>query len=366
MDHEQIWQKIIKKLEVTSKEIGAEFPHASKEGKYDNQNIFWWTNGFWSGILWLAYRETKNEAYRKIAEECELKLDKALEEYSGLHHDVGFMWIPTAIANYKITGNEVSKRRALHAANLLAGRFNIKGNFIRAWNKENYGWAIIDCMMNIPLLYWAAEQSQDSRYRHIAMAHADMALEQFIRPDGSVNHIVCFDKDTGEFMEVKGGQGYSPTSAWSRGASWAIYGMALSYKYTREVRYLDAAKKVAHFFIANLPENGVPACDFRAPVDAPITTDTSAGACAASGMLEIAKYVPDCEKGLYIRHAKKMLNGIYENYGEFDNNHQEFIGGGRISYNTVEENINIGLIYGDYFFVEAIARLNNPEMELFW
>ena len=105
-------------------------------------------------------------------------------------------------------------------ANILAGRFNIKGNFIRAWNEDKYGWAIIDCLMNLPLLYWASEQINDPRYKHIAIAHTNTVLEYFIRPDGSVNHIVCFDKNTGEFVEVKGGQGYSPTSAWSRGASW--------------------------------------------------------------------------------------------------------------------------------------------------
>lgn len=365
MDSQIVWKEILEKVEVTSKEIGAAFPAVSKEGKYSEGAIHWWTNGFWSGLLWLLYRETKDNSFREIAEACEQKLDKAFEEYSGLHHDVGFMWILTAVANYKTTGNEISKRRAFHAANLLAGRFNIKGNYIRAWNNDFHGWAIIDCLMNISLLYWAAEETGDTRYRHIAMAQADTALEKFIRPDGSVNHIVCFDKDTGEVVEVKGGQGYSPTSAWSRGTSWAVYGMILSYKYTGEERYLNAAKKVAHFFISNLPDNGVPFWDFRAPVEDPMPTDTSAGACAASGMLEIAKYVDENEKSLYINSAKRILSGIYNYYSNFENNRQELIGGGT-GHRPAGRDINVGLIFGDYFFVEAIAKLNNPDIELFW
>ena len=97
----------------------------------------------------------------------------------------------------------------------------------------------------------------------------------------------------------------------------------------------------------------------------PMPTDTSAGACAASGMLEIAKYVNDSEKDVYINGAKKILKGIYENYSNFDNNRQELIGGGT-GHRPANKGINIGLIYGDYYFAEAIAKLNNPELELFW
>lgn len=365
MNSQKILEQIIKKISVTSEKIGATFPHVSKDGVYDNCDIAWWTNGFWGGLLWLLYNETKDDKFKIIAENCEKKLDEAITDYYGLHHDVGFMWILTSIANYKITGNEESKKRALHVANILAGRFNIKGNFIRAWNGDHYGYAIIDCMMNIPLLYWATEQTLDPRYKHIAMAHADMVLEKFIRPDGSVNHIVNFDIHTGVVIDIKGGQGYSPTSAWARGTSWAIYGMALSYKYTNEKRYLDAAKNVAHFFVANLPENSVPAWDFRAPAENSISTDTSAGACAACGMLEIAKYVCEEEKELYIGNARKILTGLYEEYSNFGNERQELLRGGT-GHKPADQNINVGLIYGDYFFAEAILKLENPSIELFW
>ncbi len=266
------WEKVHEKVTRTSSRIGARFPHASVDGTYVLEAPHWWTAGFWPGLLWLLYRdsESKDDRYKDIAEACEQQLDEVLAGYDRLDHDIGFMWSLTSVARYKLLGEEQSRRRALLAASVLSGRFNIKGNYIRAWNPwsegdRNEGWAIIDCMMNLPLLYWASETTGDPRFKHLAMAHADTVLNYFIRTDGSVNHIVIFDPQTGEFESVNGGQGFAPNSAWSRGASWAIYGMALSYRYTGEARYLEAAKRVAHFFLANLPEDSVPHWDFRLP-----------------------------------------------------------------------------------------------------
>lgn len=152
------------------------------------------------------------------------------------------------MAQFKLLGHEDSRRRAMTAASHLAGRFNPAGQFIRAWNQpERVGWAIIDCMMNLPLLYWASEETKDPRFRHIARLHADTTLREFLRLDGSTHHIVCFDPETGERQEALGGQGYDPNSAWSRGTAWAIYGMALSARYTGDQRYIDAAKRSADF-----------------------------------------------------------------------------------------------------------------------
>ena len=177
--------------------------------------------------MWLMYIDTENKKYAEIAHGCEVKLDKAFLDFTGLHHDVGFMWILTALASYKLTNDEKSRARALHAATLLAGRFNTNGNFIRAWNGDLSGWAIIDCMMNIPILYWATEELGDPRFKAIAMREADMVMNAFVRPDGSVNHIVIFDAETGKVKETPAGQGYAAGSSWSRGQAWAIYGFIL-------------------------------------------------------------------------------------------------------------------------------------------
>lgn len=366
------WEKVHEKVTRTSNRIGARFPHASVDGTYVLEAPHWWTAGFWPGLLWLLYRdsESKDDRYKDIAEACEQQLDEVLAGYDRLDHDIGFMWSLTSVARYKLLGEEQSRKRALLAASVLSGRFNIKGNYIRAWNPwsegdRNEGWAIIDCMMNLPLLYWASETTGDPRFKHLAMAHADTVLNYFIRTDGSVNHIVIFDPQTGEFESVNGGQGFAPNSAWSRGASWAIYGMALSYRYTGEARYLEAAKRVAHFFLANLPEDSVPHWDFRLPPGVERFRDTSAGACAACGLLEIARTVPDEESVLYQAAGERILRSMYENYGAWDNQAEEGLILHGTSHYPERRNIDVPLIYGDYFFVEGLTRLRG-NAATFW
>ena len=286
-------KRIEKKIETEAVRLTGTIPYMGIKGKYDNKldsNIFWWTNGFYSGMLWQLYHVTKKEIFKKEAENIECYLDEALEKYTGLDHDMGFMWLHTAVANYRLTSNEKSKIRGLKAANLLAGRFNIAGSYIQAWNHKP-GWVIVDSLMNIPLLYWASEESENPRYKQIAMAHADTLLDVLVREDGSVGHIGEFNAETGEFIQQIGGQGYSAESSWTRGQAWAIYGYALSYHHTKEVRYLNAAKKIANNFITHCSQTDyLTLVDFNAPYDE-LKYDASAGVCAACGMLEIAEYL---------------------------------------------------------------------------
>ncbi|RKL66915.1 glycosyl hydrolase [Salipaludibacillus neizhouensis] len=367
---EEAWSNIIKKINRTSIKIGANFPHASVNGTYELAQPHWWTAGFWPGQLWLVYRDTKDESLRRLAEECEEKLDKVITDFYRLDHDIGFMWTLTSIARFKLIGDEESRRRALLAANLLMGRFNVNGNYIRAWNPwfegdENRGYAIIDCAMNLPILFWASEQTEDPRYKSVAMRHADTILNHFIEADGSVHHIVHFDPATGERIAFIGGQGYAPDSAWSRGTAWAIYGLTLCYEYTGEERYLQAAKKVAHFFIANLPEDSVPHWDFRIPEEVTAYRDSSAGAIAAPGLLLLAEKVPSAEADIYRKSGIKILQSLYENYGDWDNPNEDGLILHGTSHYPEQKNLDRPLIYGDYFFVEGIARLKGYT-ELFW
>lgn len=363
---DEIWQKIIGKVERMNETIGVSFPYISESGKYNQEDADWWTNGFWPGLLWLVYRETGNESLKDTASLIEANMDAVLTDYYPLHHDVGFMWSLCSVANYKLSGNELSKRRAMTAASHLAGRFNLQGQFIRAWNQpERVGWAIIDCMMNLPLLYWASQESGDPRFSHVATAHANTTLREFLRADGSTQHIVCFDPWTGERLEALGGQGYSPDSAWSRGTAWALYGMALCARYTGDSRYIDAAKRAAHFFLANVPEDGLPPWDFRAPWEEGMAMDSSASACAASGMLELSLLVPESESAHYRDSAEKLLYKLNERYTAWDDPNEEAIlrmGTANRPKNTY---VNVPIIYGDYFFAEAICKLRDVN-KTFW
>lgn len=353
-----IWEKIEKKLCETAHLSKNKIPYTTVNGIHDDKTdkITYWTNGFWPAIMWLMYAATNDERYRETAQISEEKLDKALFECANLHHDVGFMWHISAGANYKITGNQKSRDRNLMAASILASRYNVDGGFIRAWNnKGTDGWAIIDCMMNLPLLYWASEELSDPRFKQVAIHHADKTMQNHIRPDGSVIHIVEYDVNNGQVLGTPYSQGYDPNnSSWSRGQSWAIYGFVLSYIHTNEKKYLDVAKRVAHYFISAIcNEDYIPKCDFRSP-DTPEYLDTTAGAIAACGLIEIAKAVPDYEKKLYLKAALEILKNLESKHCDWSLDEQCILRNGTEKYGG---NTHIPIVYGDYFFIEAMYKL---------
>ncbi|NMO96581.1 glycoside hydrolase family 88 protein [Paenibacillus lemnae] len=361
---DEAWHQCLEKTLRNTKRIGSGFPHASQKGVFDLTEPSWWTSGFWPGMLWQLYAESGNEVLKALAEVCEVKLDEVLDAYVRLDHDIGFMWTLTSVANYKLTGSESSRIRSLKAANYLAARFNLKGQYIRAWNpwregERNEGQAIIDCCMNMPLLFWASRTSGDPRYAHIAEAHLDTVLKHFIRADGSVYHIVDFDPQTGDRLEGLGGQGYAPESAWSRGTAWALYGLTLAYHHTGKDDYFQAAKRVANFFLSRLPEDHVPAWDFRAPEELRNLRDTSAGSCAASGLLLLADKSGNGDAEVYRMGAVRILKSLYENYGAWDISEEEGLLLSGTSNYPQGTNIDVPLIYGDFFFVEGLARLKN-------
>ena len=366
---EGVFEKLKTKINAECSRLGDAIPYISKDGRYHDletsEGIFWWTNGFWGGLLWQMFHAAGDGMYRISAENLERRLDEALEGYEGLHHDVGFMWLHTAVADYRLTGNRDSRRRGLHAANLLAGRYNPAGKFIRAWNGDRAGWIIIDCLMNIPLLYWASRETGDPRFTCIAQNHADTAMGVLVRPDGSCNHIAVLSPETGECLETPGGQGYAPGSSWSRGQSWAVYGFALSFRHTGRKAYLDTAKKIAHYVIANFAQNGwLPAVDFRAPGE-PVKYDSTAGMISACGLLEIAAHAGEGERGLYLGAAVKLLKACENAFADWDTARDGIIGRGTGSYHGGLQDTEVPIIYGDYFFVEAVLRLLGKDF-LIW
>ncbi len=328
-----------------------------------------WTSSFWGALNYLLYEHTKNEDYLTTAKNSERLMDEGLKNFDKLHHDVGFMWDILSAAGYRITGDEDSRRRALFAAATLSARFVLSGGFLRSWNGVMFGgdttnWTIIDCMMNLPLLYFASNELGDDRYKQIGMAHADMVLMDHIREDGSVAHIVEHDRETGEVVRTLGGQGCAIGSSWSRGQTWALYGMMLSYIYTKEERYLDAAKRVAHYFIANVCDDWLPRVDFRAPSE-PVMYDSTAGAIAACGLIEIAKAVGENEGGMYMNAAINILKAMREKFMNFDPNTDDMLGYGTMKYpvdgNYQAAGVHISIIYGDFFYTEAILKLLGSE-----
>lgn len=344
------------------------FYHASRNGTYPPTTAEWWTSGFWPGMLWLVYQRSGDPtlAARAIAAEDELARVIGDERFAELHHDVGFQFLPTAVMRYLLTGDPTARRRGLLAAALLMSRFNPASGALEAWNgPTNRGKVIIDTMMNLPLLYWAAEESGDRRYRNVADAHVRTVIQHFVRPDGSVHHVIRFDPASGARVEDLGGQGYAPMSAWSRGQAWALAGLALAHRWTGEPTYLEAARLVADTFLAALPPERVPAWDFRAPDAAVAPPDSSAGAIAATGLLELARLLPGKASAEYEAAARQLLQALSERCATGEAPSED----GLLRHATGDlpkgKDIDVSLIYGDYYFLAALGKLNGT-LKLVW
>ena len=317
----------------------------------------WWTGGFWPGLMWQLWVASRDDAFKAEALRAEALLTAEFRRFELLNHDVGFMYLLSCGARYKLTGDAQARTDALHAASLLMGRFNPAG-FIRAWNEpDRAGYAIIDCMMNLSLLYWASEVTGDPRFKHVADIHADTALREFLRPDGSVCHIVEFDPVTGARVREHAGQGVGVGTAWSRGQAWGLYGFALAYMNTHDARYLDASERVADYFIAHIRPDGLTDCDFMQPA-LPERIDNIAGACAACGLIELHRLTgrADC-----LRAAEALLDGLIERCCDFSADTCGILTMCTASYHGDAAGTHTNIVYGDYFLVEALAKLNGSD-----
>ena len=310
-------------------------------------------------------------ANKEAAENAENLLDGAFAEYDHLHHDVGFMWHISAGVNYRLTGNKKSRLRALYAADFLAARYNPAGKYVRSWNADSdtdgYNKLIIDSMMNIPMLYWAAKEHNDDRFKQMAINHANTVMKTHIRPDGTSHHIVEVDPKDGSIVKSLGGQGYENGSTWTRGQAWAIYGFTLSYIHTGDEKYLMTAKKVANAFIACAAQSDwIVPLDFRQPPE-PVIYDATAAACAACGLLEISKTCSEYDKKNYLNAALKLLKALDEKAADYTTDKDNLLDYCSEAYypGRGEAGLNTAIIYGDYYYTEAIYKLKGFK-ELFW
>ena len=283
------------------------------------------------------------------------KIDRLAERVgAAFHHDVGFQFQPTAVMRFKQTGQKDARRRGLLAANLLMGRFNVAGGVIEAWNaKGRRGYSIIDTLMNLPLLFWASETTGEPRFANLARAHLDRAIAEFVRSDHTTHHIVEFDQTSGARIAAHGGQGYAPDSAWARGHSWAVYGLAIAARYTGEAEYRDLARTVADRFLNLNAPHGVPPWDFRAPDAATAPRDSSAGAITACGLLELSDLGCPRARG----EAEELVHVLTDRCAAFDDDAHDGLlrhATGKLPQGAW---IDVSLIYGDYYYYEALQRL---------
>ena len=217
---------------------------------------------------------------------------------------------------------------------------------------------LLDHAMDMELLYWASKQTGNAVYRDRATAHLLKLQQHYVRPDGSAAQLGYFNGASGAFVGHDKKQGYSATSAWSRGQAWAIYAYAAAYRETGNATLLAAAKKLADFYIANAPPDGVPYWDFRSP-DVPNTfRDTSAAAITASGLFELARVAPlSGEKARYRAYAEQVLASLLSPAYLAEGSTSRGVllhGAAHVPRkNALYDN---SLIYGDYYLLEAMNR----------
>ncbi|WP_125702231.1 glycoside hydrolase family 88 protein [Lacticaseibacillus daqingensis] len=339
--------------------LGETIPYAADGSGYGRfpKKVSWWTNGFWPGLMWQRYAATGNARFRAVAEQVEQRLDENFVTFTSLHHDVGFMYGLSAVADYQQTGNPKSRVRGLHAATILAGRYNPNGQFIRSWDDPGTeGWVIIDSMMNLPLLYWASETTGDPRFAAIAAKHAETVAAHHIRADGTVRHICVFDPNTGVQTDVLKGQGYAANSAWARGQAWAIAGFAQAYTYFGRPEWLRVATKVTDQFLTHVTANGgIPKLDLRQPAEATMT-DTSALVAAATGIIPLLPAVPATKREQYRTQLFGALKTLLATQVNLDPSQDGILWGFSTAYDKPAEQ-GISSVYGDYYLVMALMQL---------
>jgi len=344
--------------------FGDQFPEpSSRAGIYPAMANTEWTNGFWTGQLWLAYELSGAERFRAAAERHVTSFDeRQRRRIATNHHDLGFLYSLSCVAGHKLTGSEVARDAALGAAELLMERFLPAAGIIQAWGDLNdpaqRGRMIIDCNLNLPLLYWASETTGDLRFRAAANRHIEQAARHIVRPDGSTFHTFFFDANSGEPREGKTHQGFADDSCWARGQAWGIAGFPLVARYNGDTRLLELAQVLANYYLNRLPPDGICHWDLVF-TDGPEERDSSAAAVAACGLLELASQMPllDPLRPVYESAAAGMTLTLAEQYFA----HDGAPGAGLLRHAVYHKPKGIGIdeacLWGDYFYLEALTRL---------
>ncbi len=352
------------------------FPGSNSENQVfqATENVEW-TTGFWTGVIWLAYEASSEDCFREVATiQVDSFLERIEKKIDVNHHDMGFLFSLSCVAAYNLTGNEKAKKAALLAADHLGSRYREVGNFLQAWGNvgepSEYR-LIIDCLLNLPILYWATDVTGDMSYQEKAENHIKTAMKCILRPDNSTYHTHFIDMVTGEPTYGVTHQGNRNDSAWARGQAWGIYGIALSYKYLKDESYKELFFRVTDYFIENLPEDLVPYWDFDFNTGSDEPRDSSASAIAVCGIYEMAKYLEPSQAEKYTVIADKLLYALIKHCKNTDYNYSNglLLHGtyARKSENNPCQNHGVDECntWGDYFYMEALIR-KTQDWELYW
>lgn len=352
--------------------FGTRFPSsATRNQTYGVIDNIEWTDGFWTGLLWLCYEYTGDDAFKNLAlKNVDSFLNRVEKRIELDHHDLGFLYSLSCVAGYKLTGSAEGRRAGLLAADKLMERFQEKGGFIQAWGelgaRDNYR-LIIDCLLNIPLLHWAFLETGNPVYRNAAVRHYEAACNNVIRDDASAYHTFYFDPGTGEPLKGVTRQGYSDDSAWARGQAWGIYGIPLNYRYVKDDSAFNLFKGMTNYFLNRLPEDEVCYWDLIFTDGSNQSRDSSAAAIGVCGIHEMLKYLPEVEsdKNTY-RHAMHcILRSLIERYTA-----PEIKPGNPVLLHGVYswhsgKGVDEGNIWGDYYYMEALMRFYK-DWNLYW
>jgi len=348
----------------------APYPKTFKNGKVVFCKDWDWCSGFFQGCLWYLHEATGDAKWRELAEKY--TEEQAHIRTSNLHHDLGFMFLPSAGNAYRITGDKKYAGYLYDAARTLCTRWRPRCQAIQVWGNWNGKWAdscsvIVDCMLNLELFEWAGKfpcegwegQPRDwldgGVFRDMAEAHADTTIKYLLRPDGSSYHFALLDFKTGELIKHLNGQG---VGHWSRGQGWVVYGFPMMYSFTHEQRFLDAAIKVADYALneKNVPVDRIPYWDYEAPNIPNEERDSSAAAVLGCGFLKLSKICPDKEKAARYRDeaikiAKSLSSDAYfakpSEIGGFVLKHA-------VASKPDGTDIDVPLNYGDYYYLELL------------
>jgi unsaturated chondroitin disaccharide hydrolase len=344
-----------------AKQFGPEqFPktyHPDKD-KFETSNSSWWCSGFYSGTLLNIYQQTKDAALLSEANNNLKGLEK--EQYNKGTHDLGFMMYCSFGTANRIEPKPEYKEILVNSAKSLSTRFNPTVGCIRSWNSKADDYlVIIDNMMNLELLFYATKATGDSSFYKIAVTHANTTMKNHYRPDFSSYHVINYDANTGAVKEKKTAQGFANESAWARGQSWGLYGFTVMYRETKDKKYLEEAKGIAHFLLTNpnLPADKIPYWDYNATNIPNALRDASAASIMASALLELCRYVDKKDGQEYFNTAQTIIKNLSAPAYKADlNTNGGFILKHSVGHFPAGTEIDVPLTYADYYFIEAMQR----------
>ena len=319
-----------------------------------------WCAGFWPGVLWYDYEYTKDKQIQEEAEKFTNSLE-FLSKTPAFAHDLGFLVFCSYGNGYRLTKNPAYKQVILDTADTLATLFNPIVGTILSWPREvePRNWphnTIMDNMINLEMLFWAAKNGGNPYLYDIAVSHADKTMKCQFRPDYTSYHVAVYDTITGNLIKGVTHQGYADSTMWARGQAWAIYGYTVVYRETKDPKYLDFAQKVTDVYLERLPEDKVPYWDFSAPEIPDAPRDASAAAVVASALLELSTYLPNGTGKRYKDAAIEMLASLNSDSYRSGKSKPSFLLHS-VGHWPAHSEIDASIIYADYYYIEALLRL---------